>query len=167
MIYVEIRDIGMYISPIGVAPFRTPASLKISLTQVSQFITEILKAGCKDFTLSTRSIITNQVDEHVKIQPPVITTLEATVDDKLHKKLESIELILHKIMEKEPTVITNLVNSGSINKETLKDLDEDDEIFIPSFKMPQGMTISNLSSQSTVSESNMDMDRIAEELANI
>ncbi len=168
---VEIRDVGMHVNFSGMPPFNTPAIVNIKTQILPRFINQIIQCGCIDFTVSNspienkKEIVDTSVDFYAKNK---ITSDEEV--SKLNDKLNSIELLLGDLLNKESTVIQTIVSNETSNKKIQKNKEKDDEVmFIPSLKSDETSIVSsNLNQASTSDTSTMvDMQSAIDALSNI
>jgi hypothetical protein len=167
MLSIHIKDVGLFIDIMGIPAFRSPGIIKIQDHKLSQFLNDIKNCGCKDFTIFSNNEnvdYTNNLEINKKI-------IDEKKDNNLEKKLLNIESLLHKILEKDPTIIENIIISenNNLNKQNKKIEDEEVDVFIPSFKNNEMEKMeSNLiqASKSDKSEIN-DIDNIIDQLSKI
>lgn len=129
MIKLYIRDKGFLINIPGLAPFRTPAEVDVSLGDVKRVEVELRKMGINNFVIKYendeqikktkvkgKSIVKKIVE---KIVGPTI--IKETIDvDQLHKRFDNIDKILSEIVRR-PNELHNLIEYKKPEKEKVEE----------------------------------------------
>ena len=125
MIILTIKQPGLYITVPGIPPFRTPASVDITKINMTMLLASLQNAGVEEFDIKKDSNIKLQKEQ---TKSKIIKQEDPSED--LSDRLESIEELLQKVLEKEPAIIQQVIETKG--KRTKKKVKHDDDIdFIP------------------------------------
>ena len=194
MLILKIRDKGMYVHIPGTLPTHTPADIDVSKCNLSLVYTYLRQMGIKKFEIVSsgeNKIIKapdmkdSSIDQKVinqrfsKLERMMEMLLQQKTEDKtenseqITKKLNQLETLAKKLLEKEPTVVEKQAaprRSGSVVKSRVKkkaepQIEEIDDTFIPEIDV-SGMKMKGASKQ-TVKRDEMDIDDSVDLLSRI
>jgi hypothetical protein len=194
MLILKIKDKGMYVEIPGALPTRTPAEIDISRCSLTAVDMYLRKSGIKNY-----QILSVAKDGKVTIPKPVemrdasldqktinkrFSNLEKMVSQLLAKnkddknensehitdKLNKLELLAHKLLEKEPTVVERVVKTevSRAGRRTFDDepeIEELDKKFIP--KIDTSKMKLKGGSKKIVKQDKLDIDDSADLLSRI
>ena len=160
MLILKIKDKGLYVEIPGALPTRTPAEINITKCNLSAVDAYLRKCGISNYQIMSGGEMPNIVPELPKIKDSSInqklinkrfSNLENMLAQLLEKqlattsknpeqitdKLDKLELLSKKILNKEPKIVRQGVVSSSVNKSKRKrfegdpEIEELDKTFIP------------------------------------
>ena len=194
MLILKIKDKGMYVQIPGTLPTHTPAEIDISKCNLNLVDTYLRQMGIKKFEIvsvgenkitKTPDMKDASIDQKIinkrfsKLEKMMEILLQQRTDDKsenseqITKKLNKLETLANKLLEKEPTVIEKEViprRKGSVVKSRGKkkrdpQIEELEDKFIPEIDV-SGMKMKG-ASKKTVKRDEMDIDDSVDLLSRI
>jgi hypothetical protein len=196
MLILKIKEKGLFVDIPGAIPARTPAEIDISKCNLGVVDAYLRKLGIKNYQILSQTkevssikpsaVPDGSIDQKVinkrfsQLENMVALLLEKQLDDKnenseqITNKLEKLELLTKKILEKEPKVVervvkTSVVKSEGTIKKALKkepEIEELDVGFIPEINT-SNLKIKGASKTTIKQESNEDLDDAADLLSRI
>lgn len=195
MLILKIKEKGMYVQIPGTLPTHTPAEIDVSKCNLTMVDTYLRQMGIKNFEIvsdGNKKVITKplkmgdaSINQKVinqrfsKLEKMMEILLQQKTDDnsenseQITKKLNKLETLANKLLEKEPTVIeapTAPKRKGSVIKSRSKrrkepQIEELDDTFIPEIDV-SGMKMKGASKQ-IVKREEMDIDDSVDLLSRI
>ena len=148
MIILTIKQPGLYIRLPGIPPFRTPAKVDITKMNMNILEAELKRSGVEEYEIKKKAgfkVRKQVVDDtpHPQIDPT----------EKLSGRLDNIEDLLKKVLEKDPTIIQQYVSDEKQTGKKKIEVDDEDT-FIPEINI-DGIK-GSINHETTLGESDTD-----------
>jgi hypothetical protein len=192
MLILKIKEKGMYVEIPGALPTRTPAEIDISRCNLSAVDMYLRKSGIKNYqilSVDSEGKVTIPKPVHMKdaslnqktinkrfshLEKMVAQLLDKNRDDRnknsehITDKLDKLELLAQKLLEKEPKIVERVVKVERNGKKKFEDEPEIEELdakFIP--KIDTSKMKLKGGSKKTVKQDKFDIDDSADLLSRI
>ncbi len=131
---VKILDSGMFLNLLNIPTFRTPAILKIKMKDLPLFSTQLVRSGCRNFSITTS-------DYDIPVDT-LVSTLDKSINDndivinnnenlKVSKENNDLLKKIEKLI-KDINVKNTVIYESDINKIKLKDdIESNETMFVP------------------------------------
>jgi hypothetical protein len=191
MIILKIKDRGLYLEIPGLSPIRTPVEVDITKCNLSMISVYLRKQGITDYEIYSRSDITHEkteinidnVEENnikdrsiekrfSKLENMIGQILKNKRDEgtanseQITNKLEKIEKLALKLLDKDPLIIQSDRAVKTIEKPKDPKIEELNDTFIPSIDTSK-MKIRGSSSKTKATNNKMDLDDSVDLLSRI
>ncbi len=176
MVILMIEQPGLYLNLPGMnKKVRTPISLDISRLNISNIISHLKNLGISNYKiisdnddhkaigLDSKFFSTTKNKTKRNIQQPNVNEIKNKDLDNLNQQMSTIQLMLKKIIEKDPEkqIIYNTFGSNRNQVEELKNKNLKEDHFIPKIDI-SNMDIKSTTTKKVAQESEQNIDDIAD-----